>query len=107
MFYIYSYSLQGNGAGGEGWACLKSLQDLESLSGCFSRVAEGNKECACKNDIKPQTLHCAQQKSGVQQESTIIREDTRTLMLIAALFTIAKTWKQPQCPSTDEWIKKM
>ena len=28
-------------------------------------------------------------------------------MLIAALFTIAKTWKQPKCPSTDEWIKKM
>ena len=28
-------------------------------------------------------------------------------MFIAALFTIAKTWKQPTCPSTDEWIKKM
>ena len=28
-------------------------------------------------------------------------------MLIAALVTIAKTWKQPKCPSTDEWIKKM
>ena len=26
-------------------------------------------------------------------------------MLIAALFTIARTWKQPRCPSTDEWIK--
>ena len=28
-------------------------------------------------------------------------------MFIAALFTIARTWKQPTCPSTDEWIKKM
>ena len=28
-------------------------------------------------------------------------------MFIAALFTIAKTWMQPRCPSTDEWIKKM
>ena len=28
-------------------------------------------------------------------------------MFIEALFTIAKTWKQPRCPSTDEWIKKM
>ena len=28
-------------------------------------------------------------------------------MLIAALFTIARTWKQPRCPSTDEWIKKL
>ena len=28
-------------------------------------------------------------------------------MFIEALFTITKTWKQPKCPSTDEWIKKM
>ena len=28
-------------------------------------------------------------------------------MFIAAVFTIAKTWKQPKCPSTEEWIKKM
>ena len=28
-------------------------------------------------------------------------------MFIAALFTIAKTWKQPKCPSTEKWIKKM
>ena len=28
-------------------------------------------------------------------------------MLIAAVFTIAKTWKQPKCPLADEWIKKM
>jgi hypothetical protein len=32
---------------------------------------------------------------------------TCTPKLIAALFTIAKLWKQPRCPSTDEWIKKM
>ena len=28
-------------------------------------------------------------------------------MLIAALFTIAKVWKQPECPSVDEWVKKL
>jgi hypothetical protein len=32
---------------------------------------------------------------------------TYTLMFIAALFTIAKLWKQPRCPTTDEWIKKL
>jgi hypothetical protein len=32
---------------------------------------------------------------------------TCTPMYIAALFTIAKLWKQPRCPTTDEWIKKM
>ena len=34
-------------------------------------------------------------------------KDTCTPIFIAALFTIAKTWKQPKCSSTDEWIKKM
>ena len=29
------------------------------------------------------------------------------IIFIAALYTTAKTWKQPKCPSTDEWIKKM
>ena len=40
-------------------------------------------------------------------EKTIIQKDTCTPMFIAALFTIAKTWKQPKCLSTNEWIKKM
>ena len=44
---------------------------------------------------------------GIFLEKTIIRKDTRTPMFIAALFTMAKTWKQPKCPLTDEWIKKM
>ena len=38
---------------------------------------------------------------------TFIEKDTCTAMFIAALFPIAKTWKQPKCPPTDEWIKKM
>ena len=44
---------------------------------------------------------------GIYLDKTIIQTDTCTPMFIAALFTIAKTWKQPKCPSTDEWIKKM
>ena len=44
---------------------------------------------------------------GIYLEKTIIQKDTRTPMFTAALFTTAKTWKQPTCPSTDEWIKKM
>ena len=35
------------------------------------------------------------------------RKDTCTPMFIAALFSIVKTWKQPKCPLTEEWIKKM
>ena len=37
---------------------------------------------------------------------TLIQKDTRTPMLIAALFAIAKTWKKPKCPSIEKWIKK-
>ena len=44
---------------------------------------------------------------GIYPDKTIIQKDTCTPMFVAALFTIAKTWKQPKCPSTDEWIKKM
>ena len=33
--------------------------------------------------------------------------DTCTPMFIAALFTIARTWKQPRCPTADEWIRKL
>ena len=40
-------------------------------------------------------------------EKTLSRKDTCTPMFIAALFTIAKTWKQPNCLSTEEWVKKM
>jgi len=34
-------------------------------------------------------------------------EDICSPMFIAALFTIGRTWKQPKCPSTEEWIKKI
>ena len=44
---------------------------------------------------------------GIHPEKTIIQKASCTTMFIAALFTIARTWKQPKCPSTDEWIKKM
>ena len=38
---------------------------------------------------------------------TLLRKDICTPVFIAAWFTIARSWKQPKCPSTDEWIKKM
>ena len=44
---------------------------------------------------------------GTYPEKTIIQKESCTKMFIAALFTIARTWKQPKCPSSDEWIKKM
>ena len=44
---------------------------------------------------------------GIHTEETRIERDTCTPMFTAALFTIARTWKQPRCPSADEWIRKL
>ena len=44
---------------------------------------------------------------GVHTEETRIERDKCTPMFIAALFVIARTWKQPRCPSADEWIRKL
>ena len=44
---------------------------------------------------------------GIYPEETKTEKDTCTRVFIAALFAIARTWKQPRCPSTDEWIKKL
>ena len=42
---------------------------------------------------------------AICHDKTVIQKDTRTSVLMPALFTMAKTWKQPKCPSTKEWIK--
>ena len=44
---------------------------------------------------------------GIYPEETIIEKDTCTPMFIAALFTTDRTWKQPRCPLTDEWMKRL
>ena len=46
---------------------------------------------------------------GIYPKNAVVQfeKDISTLMFIAALFTIARIWKQPKCPSVDEWIKKM
>ena len=43
----------------------------------------------------------------IYPDKTFLKKDTCTHMFIEALFTIAKTWKQPKCPLTDDWIRKM
>ena len=44
---------------------------------------------------------------GIHTEETRIERDMCTPIFIAALFTIARTWKQPRCPSADEWIRML
>ena len=43
---------------------------------------------------------------GIYPEKTMIQKESGTPMFSAALFTIGRTWKQPKCPSTDEWIRR-
>ena len=44
---------------------------------------------------------------GIHTEETKIERDMLYHMFITALFTIARTWKQPRCPSADEWMRKL
>ena len=65
-------------------------------------------------DICQNSLNCTL-KMGVcpllgiytKKTKTLIRKDTCTPLFTAALFTTAKIWRQPKCPSSDEWIKKI
>ena len=42
-----------------------------------------------------------------KEPKTLIQENTSTPMFIAVLFTVTKIWKQPKCPSVDEWVKQV
>ena len=44
---------------------------------------------------------------GIHTKDTITERDTCAPMFTVALFTIARTWKQPRCPSADKWIRKL
>ena len=44
---------------------------------------------------------------GIHTEETRTERDMHTPMFITALFIIARTWKQPRCPSEDEWMRKL
>jgi hypothetical protein len=58
------------------------------------------KKAACDPAIPLLGIYVKECKSGYNKH-------TCTPMVITALFTIPKLWKQPECPTTDEWIKKM
>ena len=112
-----AYTQSGDGA--EIHECVRLLLTFEKMTfllitmedslGDFERGFEG-----FKNSFKNWgiffflKLHCDPTVSllGKYPEKTLLQKDTHA-MFIAALFTIAKIWKQPECPSTEEWIKKM
>ena len=66
------------------------------------------KDCFQKHGIeKKLRCNCIAFCSKGHTEETRIERDMCTPVLITALFTIARTWKQPRCPLADEWIRKL
>ena len=59
-----------------------------------------------KLEIEP-PYHPAIPLLGIHTEETRLERDTCTPRFMAALFIIARTWKQPRCPSVDELIRKL
>ena len=70
--------------------------NVNLYSHCGRRYGDSLK----KLGIKPPLL-------GTYPEEAKIEKDTCIPLFIAALLTIARKWKQPRCPSIDDWIKKM
>ena len=69
-------------------------------------IAFKNGESACHMPETHIILQILQFKKK-KREETRIERDTCTPMFITALFIRARTWKQPRCPSADEWIRKL
>ena len=75
----------------------------EARVGCFERTAwRFLKTLEIELPYDPAVLLL-----GIHTKETRSETDTCTPMFIAALFIIARTWKQPRCPSPDEWTRKL
>ena len=73
---------------------------------CYSHYGRWYGDSLKKLEVKP-PYDLAIPLLGIYPEETEIERDTCIPLFTAALFTIDRTWKQPRCPSTDEWIKKL
>ena len=60
-----------------------------------------------KEALDSLTLMCRGRLLGIYPEKTIVEKDTCTPVFIAALFTTARTWKQPICPLIHDWIREL
>ena len=84
------------------------LQKTPGLESAGARVFQGHTAHAGLQDachLGPAQLGI--KKYGGRDTGVLMQRGTCTPMFVAALSTIAKLWKEPKCPSTDEWIKKL
>ena len=74
----------------------------------YSHYGEQNGESSKKKTKQTEfTFDPVIPSLGIYPEKNMVLKETCTPRFTAALFTIAKTWKQPKCPLTEEWLKKM
>ena len=86
---------------GEKWTLLHFWLECKLIQLLWKKVWRFLKKLGIKPPYDPAI------PLGIYPEETKIEKDTYIPLFIAALFTIARTWKQTRCPSTDEWIKKL
>ena len=96
---------------GENWGSwstwtLGSIVAMGDLGGMFFAPAMGVVHLNMTSWVR-KFLDLAIPLLGIHTEETRRERDTCTPMFIAALFIIARTWKQPRCPSAGEWIRKL
>ena len=58
-------------------------------------------------EVPQKTIRSSNCTRGIYADKIFIQKDACTCMFIAALLTVAKTWKQPKCTLIDEWLKKV
>ena len=90
------------------WRGCEKKEPSYTVGGNANQYSHYGKQCgdSLKNEIElpydpAVSLLC------IHTEETRIERDTCTPIFIAALFTIARIWKQPRCPSADKWIRKL
>ena len=91
------------------WCRLAPVAPIQPLAWELLYAVSGALKSKKQKKKKKKELLCYQEIPllGIYQDKTFIQKDICSPMFIAALFIMAKSWKQPKYPSTDEYIKKM
>ena len=79
----------------------------QSYRGLISRIYKEPKELDSRESNNPIKMRYSPLLGRYSEDSSACNKDTCSIMFIAALFVVARSWKEPRCPSMEEWIQKM
>ena len=88
------------------WRECREKEPSYTVGGNANQYSHYGEQCGDSLKNWKQNCHTTQQL-GIHTEETRIERDTCSPMFIATLCAIARTWKQPRCPSADKWIRKL